>query len=208
MVTIKISTNSKKLENKFFALITKQYPFALAKTLTGLAYDVRQDAINKSDKYFDIKTTFFKNRGVRIKKANKRDIEMYSEVGVTTDILAKNITGGTQSGNETVPGRFGRKILNPSKRVLNAPRWAGKILRKKRPIAGNKNKAFVIKRGTQKIIAIRKTKDRYPLDILYKTRSKIKFKKRYPFELNARILVNRTYIKKLNANIRQAILTS
>lgn len=213
MAKINIRVDNKAVENTFSALITGQFKFALAKTLTGLAFDVREDAAVKAGNYLDIRTPFVKNRGLRIIKANKKDIDIKSSVGVTTQTLADSITGGTKQGRQAVPTGKSRSLLNPLRKTLGPARFPRKVLNKKRPVKGIKAKAFVFrsKRGKtsgKEVIAIRTTKRRSPLRTLYVMENSIKVKKKWRFVEDARKVVKANYVNKLNRNIKQAILTS
>lgn len=204
-IKIDIETNSADLIDKITSLVSKQLPFVTAKTLTGLAYDVRDEESKKIDQLFDVKTRWT-NRSIKAVRAEKSHYpRSFSVVGIRDKVLAKNITGGTldsSGGAFGVPGKETRDILNPGKRTLGPPRFPGRILKKK--VFGNK--PFIIKtRAGKEAIAVRETKRRKPIQILYTFKKSIKFQKRWSFLENAKRIVQQNYAKKFNRNLTLAL---
>jgi len=220
---IKITTNADSLVSMFNGLITKQLPFAMAKTLTGLAFDVRDEETAKLDRYFKVRTKWTK-KTLKAIAARKGDFpHQFSIIGVRDKIMALNVTGGEREGG-ALPGAKARDILNPGSKTLGPAYFPGKLIqvgdttdkgkRGKRIKGAGKRKAFVFKstKGATAgldVIGVRRTDKRTPIDILYIfNKNPIHVKQHWPLVDNTRKIVSRNYADKLRKNIDYALRTA
>lgn len=230
-IAIKVTSNVNDLLLKLGAFATKQLPFVLAKTFTGLAYDVR-DATKKSlPQHFKIRTPWT-NNSIKVVPATKQQYpHTVAIVGVRDKILAKNITGGQRDGNSAVPGARAREILNPTNKTLGPRFFPGKILQSINPgDATDKGKRTMVRRKLQsrskyknkpfvftstkgpsageQVIAVRRSVKRLPIDILYVLGNRpVQIKERWPFVDIARAVVKQNYSYQLAKNMDQAMST-
>jgi hypothetical protein len=205
MVTIQ--TNATELIDKLAAIASKQMPFVMAQTLSGLAWDVRDGETSELDRYFKTRTTWTK-KSLKVIRAEKRDYPDQSAiVGVRDEILALNITGGqrtSDSGTVAAPGSDTRKLLNPGKETLNAPRFPNKVINSKKTYYGNRP-FFLQGKGNKNFIAVRITTKRKPLEILYTLKKSVQVDQNWPFVDNAREIVRSNYAEKFSKNLSKAL---
>lgn len=204
---ITIQTSAPELTDKISALISKQMPFVTALTLTGLAFDVRDEETKGLERYFKIRTNWTK-KTLKVIKAKKNDYpEAFSIVGVRDKIMALNITGGTrenESGLLAVPDNESRKLLNPGIETLGPPKFPKRIINSKKTYYGNR--PFYLKtKNNQEFIAVRTTKKRTPLDFIYKFKQRVKIDEKWPFIENARKIVKENYSEKFKRNLERAL---
>lgn len=207
-ITVRIEENSVDVINRLSAMSTNQLPFVMAKTLTGLAFDVRDIETQGLKRYFKQRTKWT-NRSIKVVRAEKRDYPDQSAiVGVRDKVLALNITGGTKEGPQGIPGPDARKVLNPAKETLGPPRFPGRVIGKKVKKFGNKAFVFTSKKGRtvgKTVVAVRRTKQRTPIDTLYTLTDKVQLKKKWPMVENARKIVKERYSDKLRRNLISAL---
>lgn len=216
MASINVNSNAQDLADKLTAIAGNQMAFVMSKTLTGLANDVRTEETKGLERYFEVRTRWTK-RSIKTIRAEKRDYpNSFSIVGVRDKILAKNITGGVRDDSGAVPGNKARSILNPGKKTLGPKYFPGRIVkntrrRKSKNGSDAKPKPFKFKSTKGKtagkeVIAIRRSKKRLPLDLLYVLgNDDINIRKTWPFVDNAKRIVNKNYAKKFRRNLSQAL---
>jgi hypothetical protein len=205
MVTIQ--TNATELIDKLGAIASKQMPFVMAQTLSGLAFDVRDIETAGLDRYFKIRTNWSK-RSLKAVRAEKRDYpDQSSIVGIRDKIMALNVTGGSRtsdSGTVAAPGSETRKLLNPGKETLNAPRFPNRVLSSKKTFYGNR--PFLLQtKSNKKFVAVRTSKERKPLEILYTLKDNVQIDQNWPFVDNAREIVRSNYAEKFSKNLSKAL---
>ena len=203
---INIETSAPELSDKIAALISKQMPFVTAVTLSGLAFDVRDMETRGLDRYFKIRTNWTK-RTLKAIRAEKSDYpKCESIVGVRDPIMALNITGGqrtSDSGKVAAPASNTRKLLNPGRETLPPTKFPNRILSKNTYYG---NRPFVLKtRSNNYFVAVRTTKKKNPLEVLYTIKDSVKIEKNWPFVDNAREIVSNNYSEKFKINLEKAL---
>lgn len=208
MTSIRVRDNSRQLIDKLAAFASGQLPFAMAQTLSQVAYEVRDQEKNNLDRYFKLRTRWSRN-SIKVVRAEKKDFPAQKAiVGIRDKVLALNITGGTRKnesgGNVAIPSASGRSVLNPGKETLGPARFPGKVIRQRRKYGGSRPFLMKSKSGDE-VVAIRTGQKRTPLTVLYRFKKSANVKKKWPFVRNAQIIVRREYKKKLSYNISKAI---
>jgi hypothetical protein len=215
-VSIKISTNALDLRSKLIALATKQYPFALAKTLTNLAKDIQAQEKQHIPQIFEVRTKWSLNT-IKVIPARKQDFPApYAILGVRDKVMALNITGGTDSSsNLSIPGsKSVRAKLNPSNKTLGPAYFPSRLLgkggkpKKLKNYGGNRAFMMNIKKTGQRAVAVRTSDDRLPLEILYLFTKSKKTPRRWNLYERSKRYVNRNYRSLLAKNVNEAINNS
>lgn len=195
--------------DKLTAVISGQYPFVLAQTLSGLAYDLRDQEKGKLGKYFNLRTKWSMS-SMQVVRADKKMQPIEAQLGIRDEILALSATGGTRKpekgSNVAVPGKEARKILNPGAETLGPKYFPSKITKKKKYGAFT----FVAKKGKsagKTVIAQRTTDKRTPLRILYTFQPSVQIKKQWPLVEHSQSLVASTYAEKFQKNLQKALST-
>lgn len=226
MSIVNVETNAEELSQKLSAIISNQMPYVMAKTLTALAFDVRDIESRGLDRYFEIRTAWTR-KSLKVVRAEKNDYpNSEAIVGVRDKVLAKNITGGEREGSSAIPGFNTRSLLNPGLKTLGPRFFPGRLIQtgdktekgtrrkasskfKSATKYGNAPFMFTSKRGSsagEKVIAVRRSKKRLPIDILYVlTNKQPKLDKSWPFVENAQSIVNKNYAAKFTKNLTEAL---
>jgi hypothetical protein len=175
-MNINIASNISTLAKAIDAFGKNQIPFATHRALNDTAFALRGNTIdNTYPKSFDVKNKQFPKALLRVKRSrSKRDLvaEVYDHLG--REYMTDQAEGGFKVPRGTsvaIPGRDrpmvrGRASYNRYKprTVLGRPR------------------AFIQKVGDQTLILERRTKNRYPLKLLYLLHEgQVRIPSRFPF---------------------------
>lgn len=215
--TLNIETNALELSDFISGIARKQLPFALSKTLNGLAYDVRDKEQDNLDQYFTIRSNWLHKKGAMpVVRSHKNQFpDMHAVLAVRDEVAAMNVTGGTKkagSHDMAVPIEgVTRPFLNPGKETLTKKTWPSRIVKKptrtRRTGRNKKPKPFwgETKSG-HKAVFIRKGKERSLLRTLYMLKSSVSIQKgKWPLIDNVADYVDANYTKRLSRELDKAM---
>ncbi len=222
----KVTSNAIELDRTLRLIGGRHIPFATARALTNIAYRLKDVEKSKIAKYFEVRTKWSPNT-LRAGRALKSDYpRAFSTIAVRDDVMAIAAMGGHREGNGAIPGRRARKILNPSNETLGPKYFPGKLIKagdktdkgtrrksssqfKSKTKYKNRVFTFTSKRGPsagEKVMAIRRSNKRLPLDVLYVfPNNRPYIKKRWPLIPNVTAGVARLYQPMFLKSLYQAI---
>jgi|11BtaG_2_1085332.scaffolds.fasta_scaffold10814_1 hypothetical protein len=175
-MNINISSNISTLAKAIDAFGKNQIPFATHRALNDTAFALRGNTIDRTyPKSFDVKNKQFPRALLRVKRSrSKRDLvaEVYDHLG--REYMTDQAEGGTKTPR-------GTSVAIPAR---DRPRVRGRASYnryKPRTILG-RPRAFIQKVGDQTLILERRTKNRYPLKLLYLLHEgQVRIPSRFPF---------------------------
>jgi hypothetical protein len=150
-----------------------QVPWALAKSLTSTAFDVRMDQVtNVYPESFKVRNTAFPKQLFRVsKKATKYDPVAEVAQAIDRDWLSRQAEGGVKAGR-------GGNVAIPLKTKAEGMRTSrGAIKKAMKP--RNLKRSFVVSKGDSKLIYQRKFK--HKVELLYVLKSSVAIPDRFPF---------------------------
>ncbi len=210
IVTIK--TNVAKLMADLDRVGREQVPYAMARTLSGLAFDARDKIRADLATQFTIRNSWV-SKGIQTVNAQKRDWPMQQAiVGTRDEFMARQELGGKKQarGDTLAVPVDARKVVGSSRGELRPNTWPSKIVGKGK---GGGNKFFVntIRTGRNAGLeaVFRRSDDaRYPLQVIYLMKKSVEVKPRWAFMATTQDVVNRNYAAKLGAELSKAIATA
>ncbi len=209
-LSINVKNNLKEFTRKLSRFEKSQVPFVSANTLTNVAFEVRQNAINKSFpqafKNSTVASRMAKGR-LRVIKAKKKDYAMgmlsakvLDKSANSLEYLLKHQTGGikrAKSGNFiAVPTSKIKKKLG----IRRNPQWRPTAVRDMKGVRVVKSGKFVRGKSEQAII---KGSERY-----YSLVKTVPIPKRLYFEENAEKTVHKKILYFWNTNMQRALRSS
>jgi len=209
-LSINVKNNLKEFTRKLSRFEKSQVPFVSANTLTNVAFEVRQNAINKSFpqafKNSTVASRMAKGR-LRVIKAKKKDYAMgmlsakvLDKSANPLEYLLKHQTGGikrAKSGNFiAVPTSKIKKKLG----IRRNPQWRPTAVRDMKGVRVVKSGKFVRGKSEQAII---KGSERY-----YSLVKTVPIPKRLYFEENAEKTVHKKILYFWNTNMQRALRSS
>lgn len=180
----------------------------------------------KTRRTFDLKTEFIP-KGIGIQSAKKADVKMgRASSAVFTKPLISGFMPVHEEGGTRKPtahsgaGDKGRVLTIPSEQLETKSyrtksgavkkRYKPSTLLQQKKGGGRKKLAFVI-RGSHSgvpIIARRRTKERYPLEILYVFSRRAKYRPVWEFEDTVRASVYQTFRRTFEMNLQAAVASA
>lgn len=215
----------------------EQFPFAYAKSLTDTAEGARLSVGVQTRREFTLHSEFIP-RNIKKSGASKNDIRNwgYGEAAVFTGKRLDGWMGvhewsGTKKPFQGAGVDEGKSLAIPARDLKEKAyktrtgkvrvRWQPKTLLKfyqkgragftKGKGKGRKGKPFIIRSGgsgATAMIVRRKSKQRYPLEILYIFKSEAEIQASWGFAKTVRRYVNFAFQKKFNRNMALAIATA
>jgi hypothetical protein len=212
---IQIKTGAVKLNKIMTSLEADQLPFAMARTLSGLAYEGRDRNRKMLDRYFKLRTKWV-TRTFAVTRAEKKDFpHQEARLSVRDRIMALAATGGTRkpaSGDDmAIPVEGARPKINPRNETLGPRYFPGRIVKKRKgSYSGRVRKAkpFYIKLGGKMAVARRRGAERYPLDILYIFKKQADVPQQWPLIRHTERMVRRMYGPRLRKELNRAVETA
>lgn len=201
-----IRVDDKRFRKDLNDLQKKQYPFAMAKTLTDLAKAGQERVRSVARQKFELHTEFIP-REVRITGAKKNNL--VSEVRTTERIAFMTLQ---DKGGRKKP--LGRALTLPTQDLIDAggktktgkiksSLQPKKVLRLRKRGQGGPGQAF----SAKGMILRRKDARRYPLEILYIYEPRADIKPRWKFAENVEHEVSRLAERFFKRNMEMAINT-
>ena len=200
---IKVKTNAKEVGRFLSNVHRKQIPFATARALTSTAFDVRKELVDRVyPSAFNLKNKKFPSIVSNVKKATKRDLTatVGNIRGRAIDYLSLHAEGGTKRPQ-------GRHLAIPTQHTKRGARGAVPKARRPRQLLGNK-KTFVTSVNGTRVIAQRKTKKAYPIEVKYVFTPDAKIDKALAFFESAKKVVNRVFDTHFATSFARAIRTA
>lgn len=195
MITIKphIADTCRQLDS----LAQSQVPFAIAKTLTDLAWESREQVQKEIPERFKVRSRWVVS-GVRVDRATKSNLE--AAVKHLDEKMTKQETGGTVRATNK------RYISIPSSKLKSNTR---PISRSRRPSAllSNKQKYFVGEDTTGRPYIAQRYKSK-ELKVMYFLRPIAQYKPRWGFEKTVNTVVDKRAGIIFERNLDAAIKTS
>jgi len=213
----------------------EQFPFALAKTLTDIAKGAADIVRKETRSKFDLKTEFIP-KGIGILPAKKSDVRAGSgHSAVFTKPIISGFMPSHEYGDTRTPK--GKSLAIPTEMIKTRSYRlrTGQVKKSYKPstllhgyMAKNRKvsftggltqsrgsesprkQAFVIKgKGSNvPIVVRRRTKKRYPLELLYIFSRRAKYRAVWGFESSVKDYVYRAFPNIFNRNMNQAIRTA
>lgn len=221
---IKVTTNAIDAKYYFDRLARSQLPFAVARSITRMAYDARDDEQSLIGYYFNVRTGWLTKKGAMpvIPARKSQWPAIYSVIAVADKVAALNATGGQRKpgigGKIAVPlskasgSRSARSILNPGTETLGPRFFPSRIVKSsgmRKPRAGSargKPKPFIIKAKDGKEFVAQRGGDG-KLQFLYTMKTKVDVPKRWPLIDHVNLFVARNYGAYLAKDMQRAIET-
>jgi len=209
-LSINVKNNLKEFTKKLSRFEKSQVPFVSANTLTNVAFEVRQNAIDKSFpqafKNSTVASRMAKGR-LRVMKANKKDYAMgmlsakvLDKSANPLEYLLKHQTGGIKRAKS---GQFIAVPTSKIKKKLGIrrnPQWRPTAVRDMKGVRVVKRGKFVRGKSEQAII---KGSERY-----YSLVKSVPIPKRLFFEENAERTVHKKILYFWNTNMQRALRSS
>ena len=209
-LSINVKNNLKQFTKKLSRFEKSQVPFVSANTLTNVAFEVRQNAIDKSFpqafKNSTVASRMAKGR-LRVMKANKKDYAMgmlsakvLDKSANPLEYLLKHQTGGIKRAKS---GQFIAVPTSKIKKKLGIrrnPQWRPTAVRDMKGVRVVKRGKFVRGKSEQAII---KGSERY-----YSLVKSVPIPKRLFFEENAERTVHKKILYFWNTNMQRALRSS
>lgn len=154
--------------SKKISKMPDDFRFAAAYALTQTAKEVQKSVREEMAEKMELKNTWT-SRGIRIEPATKQKLE--SQVYSLDWYVPQQEEGATrtaQGGEFWIPGDGFQRVtgLDPKKKVIPVSLRKGKIM--ERRLGPGKNRPFMTKtRSGKRILAVRTTEERKPIEVLY-----------------------------------------
>lgn len=206
---VTIKTNIAALMADLDRVGREQVPYAMARTLTGLAYDSRDKVRNDLASRFIIRNNWV-SKGIQVNSASKADWPMQqAAVGTRDDFMVRQEFGGKKEARNGLMGVpvEAREAVGSSSGELKPSVWPSRLVAKTK---GTRRKFFMntIKSGPNaglRAIMRRDSDDRYPLQVIYLLKKSVDVKARWGFRDTVQNVVNQNYEKKLGYELSKAI---
>ena len=202
MIEINISSDIKRLQRRLNDIERNQLPFALALALTGVAFDIRKETVERvGPRSFELRDPRFLRAAIRVEKATKHNLTARVYDHLESSDLEAHARGKVK---QPVVGRHiavPTKVLTPKRRARGVPKaWRPKqVMRKPR--------VFMAEWRGRKYIWRRRTKKRYPIEPLYLLVSSAKMPKSFPFYSAARATFRGNIGHQMEKALRRAVRT-
>jgi hypothetical protein len=170
----------------------RQTPFATALALTWTAQDAQAVLRGGLERHFTIRDRWTA-RGIRIEPAKKRQLS--AAVGSVDSYMERQVEGGTKSALDAADLAVPLGIRKHPKQRTGRSRWPGALLQRPghfvAPLPGG---------GKRLAVYRRRTKKRFPLDVLYVFHRSVRVTARWPLER----IVERVVSDRWAANAERA----
>ena len=214
-LSINVKNNIKEFSRKLSRFEKSQVPFVSANTLTNVAFEVRQNAIDKSFpqafKNSTVASRMAKGR-LRVIKAKKKDYAMgmlsakvLDKSANPLEYLLKHQTGGIKKAKS---GQFIAVPTSKIKKKLGIrrnPQWRPTAVRDMPNVRVIKSGKFVRGKSEQ---AIMKSQGSKGFERFYSLVRSVPIPKRLFFEENAEKTVHRKILYFWNTNMQRALRSS
>lgn len=200
MLTIDISDDVARVRRRMTTVARQELPFALALALTGAAFDIRKEAVERvGPDSFDMRDRRFLRAALRVEKATKANM-----TAKVYDALESSDLELHARGKVKYPFN-GRRLAVPTKHLL-PKRGARGVPKAWRPAqAMRKKRVFVNRWRGHEYIWRRRTKKRYPIEPLYLLVPRARMPRRFPFYERARDMFRSQIDGQLDRALRRAI---
>jgi len=202
-----------------------QFPFALAKSLTGTAKKAQMILREETGRRFNLHGKFVENN-IRVIPSKKQDVKRgIAEAAVYTDkkivrFMVQHEPGALRSPLSSkqiaVPIYLPKPYRTASGRIKK--KWRPETLLKdfkgekgsgKARRRSKTKRAFIIRAKSGDDLIVRRVSDkRRPLQILYLLTNRVKIKKHWLFEVTVRSVAGRSFERIFNRNLMKAVKTA
>ncbi len=191
MFVLEFKETFDKVGRQLGVLERQEIPFAIARTLTEIAIEARDEERSQARRRFTLRNKWVE-RGIQARSATKRDLT--AEVGSRDWFMAEQETGAQRRP------RRASVIAVP---IEVRPSLKQRVLRSKFPsrLVKKKNVFFGTLRGGQKALLQRKTKKRLPLRLLYVFKPQIPIPPRFGFQADVERLALKRISKIFGRNL-------
>ena len=205
MIDIDVKSNIKEFKRDLAWYDKHAMPFISALALTKTAQKVQDQLIARVPRVFNVTKKWWLKRqptGIKIKPARKGRHPV-AEVYTKAHWANRQEEGGIKTPYK------GQYILVPTKAV---PKYGRKAGGAKRVIAGKKTlhidgSPIITLSSGKKVIARRKTKKRYPIEIMYWVKDRTMTSARWGFKMTAKALALRYFERELKKAFEYEIRT-
>ncbi len=215
---IHVDINTKQVQSLVGMVDPKQIRFAAAVALTKAAKQVQESVRASMPQKFTLRRQWVV-KGIRIIPANKSNLTAY--VGSIDPFMARQETGGIKTGtpgggnfsSTSVQQPGGRRVRPAMGRVAvptdKVLRTKAEIIRKSDLPSSLGNKAFVIGKGENQVLARRFAKGkRAGLQVLYVLKRSTKIKPRLGLRDIGEKVINRRFGSIFSESLENAIATA
>lgn len=213
--TVQVRIDTRATEKALSDIERKQFPFVLAKTVTGLAKGAQEQIRKELPRRFHIRNTWTA-KGIRIEPAQKATVKSkgFAEA-VVKDVdpyMATQEAGGPKRlrshGRATGTRKRIAVPIDPKLRTTTGKIRSGKkpaqILNK--TTSRGIHKAFIIKAASGvALIAMRSTKKRFPLKFLYTLTPKARIQPRFHFKETVQSYTDKNFKRVFDSTMRKAL---
>lgn len=202
---IEIEADTKALVRQLDLFAADQMPFATALALTKTAQAARDQVRQELPERFTIRRPWVP-RGVTIDPATKADLT--AEVGSMDEFMIRQEEGGTKRPKRKMLAVPTDQLQRTKTGAISKANRPGKVLKQK--------KAFIITATSQAkrarpgtvMIARRKSKQRYPIEVLYSLTPRAEVPPRWEFENTVRGVVDEQLGPQFIKAMDRAVVTA
>ena len=201
-LVINMETNISAMAKALDAFGKDQLPFATSRALNATADVVKKTIVEDTyPRAFTVRNKRFPHVAIKVKNSTKRNLEAVVFDRLEKDFLQRQAVGGIKKPR-------GNTVSVPTDEIRLSGRGAPKGRRPRALLAGGKRAFRQKTKSGQDVIMQRKTKNRYPLRVLYLQEPSVKIDQRFDFYKDAQFVAQKNFDKRFKINFDKARKTA